>query len=143
MRRLAAVGPGLGLGLLLSACAGLARNDQGVLQPQTVAGPCQVKKFFLLGFTAVHTSLTVANTGEACRFTLLNPDIQAVVNAALVTAPARHGLAGAGLLLAGTQVGISYTPAPGYAGPDRFTVTLEPNDHAISVDVTVGPAPPS
>ena len=37
------------------------------------------------------------------------------------------------------QAVASYTPQPGYAGPDHFTVTLEPHDRAVSVDVTVQP----
>ncbi len=130
--------------LLLGGCAGLARNDQGLLQPQTVAGPCQVKKFYLLGFTAVNTQLSTASNSQACRFTLINPDVQAVVSAAVVSERPGHGVAQAGVLLAGEQVEISYMAQPGYAGLDRFTVTLEPNDHAIRFAVTVAPsAPPS
>lgn len=123
--------------LLLASCAGLARNDQGNLQPQTVRGPCEVTKFFLLSQTAVHTTMTVSNTGGACSITLLNPDIQAIVNAALVTAQPQHGQAMAGVLRNGVQAGASYQPMPGYRGGDHFTVTLEPNDHAISVAVIV------
>ena len=125
------------LPVLLASCAGLDRNDQGRLQPQTVNGPCDVKKFFLLGQTAVHTRMTVSNTGAACSITILNPDVQAIINAALVTERPQHGEATAGVLLNGVQAGASYQPVPGYTGPDHFTVTLEPNDHAISIDVTV------
>ena len=126
--------------LLLASCADLARSDQGALQPQSVTGPCTVKKFYLLALTAVHTNLAIGNTGEACSFTVLNPAVQAVVNAALVTSPASHGRATAELLLAGRQAGVSYVPQPGYTGPDQFTITLQPNNHAISVAVSVQPA---
>ena len=34
---------------------------------------------------------------------------------------------------------VSYTPQRGYAGPDQFTVTIEPNDHAVMVTVMVNP----
>lgn len=125
--------------LATASCAGLDRRDQGTLQPQTVDGPCQVTKFFLLGLTTVHTSLTAASTGQACRMTLINPALNAPVTAALVTVPAQHGLATAGLITGGYQAAITYTPQPGYAGPDRFSVTLEPADHAIAFAVTVVP----
>ena len=96
-----------------------------------------MKKFFLLRQTAVHTTMTIANTGAACSITILNPDIQAFVNAALVTERPQHGQATAGVLQNGVQAGASFQPVPGYRGPDHFTVTLEPNDHAISVAVAV------
>ncbi len=126
--------------LLLGACAGLDRDDQGRLQPQTVRGPCQAKKFFLLGFLSVNASLAVEDTGEACTLTILNPDLQVVLNAALVTTPAAHGQASAGLITLGRQAAISYVPQPGYTGPDRFSVTLEPNAVGITFAVTVQPA---
>ena len=129
--------------LSVSACAGLDRNDQGLLQPQTVAGPCQVKKFYILSVTAVHTAMTVGNTGQGCRFTIFNPDQQVVLTAALVTEPALHGRATAGLVTLGRQGEVSYTPQPGYVGPDQFTVTFEPHALSIAVAVTVQPTPPA
>ncbi len=125
-----------------ASCAGLARNDQGVLQPQTVSGPCQVKKFFILSQTAVRTDLTVGNSGQACQFTLFNPDLQIVLNAALVTGRPEHGRATAELITAGRQAAVSYAPQPGYTGSDRFSITLEPNDRAVVFSVTVTPNPP-
>ena len=128
------------LPLLVAACAGLDRSDQGRLQPQAVNGPCQVQKFFILPFTAVHTAMTVGNAGPACQFTVFNPDLQVVLTQALVTEPASHGRASVGLVTLGRQAEIDYVPQPGYVGPDRFTVTLEPNDLAIAIAVTVQPA---
>ena len=128
------------LPLLGSACAGLDRGDQGRLQPQTVSGPCQVEKFFILPVTAVHTAVTVGNAGQACRFTIFNPDLQIVLTQALVTEQPSHGQAAVELITLGRQAEIDYTPHPGYTGPDRFTVTLEPHDLAIAVAVTVQPA---
>ncbi len=133
---------GLLLALFAASCADLARNDQGQLQPQTVSGPCQVKKFFILSQTAVHTDLTVANVGQACSFTIFNPDLQIVLSAALVTQQPDHGRATAALVTAGRQAEISYVPQPGYAGPDKFSITLEPNDLAVTLAVTVQPPPP-
>lgn len=129
--------------LLSTSCAGLARNDQGQLQPQTVSGPCQVKKFYILGLTSVRTDMTVGNTGHACSFTVFNPDLQIVLTAALVTDQPSHGRATAELITAGRQAAVSYTPQPGYTGPDHFSVTLEPNDLGITLAVTVQPSPPA
>lgn len=121
---------------LLASCTGLDRNDQGVLQPQTVSGPCTVGKFYLLALTAVHTDMQAA-AGEACTFSILNPALNAVPTAALVTARPAHGTATAALT-GGGQVVASYTAAPGYSGTDAFTITIEPNDHAVAVRVRVG-----
>lgn len=137
-RRLALLVP-----LFSASCAGLDRNDQGNLQPQTVSGPCQVKKFFILSQTAVRTDMTVGNVGQACRFTLFNPDLQIVLNAALVTGQPAHGRATAELITLGRQAAVSYVPQPGYTGPDQFSITLEPNDFAVIVAVTVQPSPPA
>ena len=137
-RRFALLAP-----LLCASCAGLARDDQGNLQPQTVRGPCTVKKFFILSQTAVHTDMVVGNVGEACSFTIFNPDLQVVVNAALVTGQPSHGRATAERISGARQAEVSYTPQPGYTGPDQFSITLEPNDLAVVVAVTVQPSPPS
>lgn len=127
----------IALPLATAGCAGLERNDQGALQPQTVRGPCQVKKFFLLSQTAVHTDMTVDNAGQPCTFTVLNPVLQAFPTASLITEQPAHGRAEAGLTNGGRSPIVSYTPQPGYSGTDRFTVTIEPNNHAIAVAVTV------
>ena len=126
--------------LLLASCAGLDRDDQGRLQPQAVRGPCQAKKFFLLGFISVDASLAVEDTGEACTLTLINPALQATLSAALVTTPPGHGQASAALATLGRQATVSYTPAPGYTGPDSFSVTLEPGAVGITFAVAVRPA---
>ena len=129
--------------LWCASCAGLARNDQGVLQPQTVSGPCQVKKFFLLSQRSVPTEVTVGNTGQACTFTLLNADLQIALNAALVTGQPAHGRATAALITGRRQAEVSYVPQPGYAGPDRFSITLEPNAIGVTLNVTVQPSTPA
>ncbi len=128
--------------LMSASCADLARNDQGLLQPQTVRGPCQVKKFYILGTTSVRTEMTIGNVGQACRFTIFNPDLQIVLNAALVTGQPAHGRAAAELITAGRQAEISYIPQPGYTGPDHFSITLEPNALGVILAVMVQPNPP-
>ncbi len=132
---------GVLLPLVATSCAGLATNDQGRLQPQTVSGPCQVSKFFLERYISNSSTMTVANTGAACSFTLLNPAAQIILNAALVTTQPQHGQATAAVISGRVQAGVSYTPQPGYAGPDAFAVTLEPNDAVVTVHVVVGPQP--
>lgn len=129
--------------LACASCAAPVGSSQGPLQPQAVSGPCQVKKFFLLGTTTVHTEMVVGNTGQACTFTMLDAAYQLFPAAALVTSQPAHGRATAAVVSSGLQVAVAYTPRPGYAGPDQFTVTIEPNDHAVAVAVTVQPTPPA
>lgn len=129
--------------LLSASCAGLDRADQGNLQPQSVSGPCQVKKFFVLRTTAVRTEMTVGNVGQACSLTIFNPNLQIALNAALVTEPPAHGRATAALISGRRQAVISYEPQPGYTGPDRFSVTLEPDAWGMRFAVTVQASPPA
>ena len=126
--------------ITVAGCGDLSRIDRGNLQPQTVAGACEVKKFFIVSFQAQSTDMTVSNAGQGCTFTIFNPDLQIVTNAALITSPALHGQATAGLVDEARQASVSYRPQAGYAGPDQFSVTLEPNDRAVRVHVTVQPA---
>jgi hypothetical protein len=119
------------LPLLAAGCAGLDRTDQGVLQPQTVSGPCHVKKFFLVGVSTTHTNMQVDN-----------PDIQAVLDGALVTGRPAHGQVVAGLINQGRSATIAYAPQPGFSGADRFSVAIEPGDHDIDFAVTVQPGAP-
>lgn len=127
--------------LLCASCAGLAGSDRGNLQPQTVSGPCRVKKFFILRTTSTPTEVTVG-PGPACRFTIFNPDLQIALNAALVTQQPAHGRATAELITGRRQAAISYEPQPGYTGPDQFSVTLQPNAWGMRFAVTVQASPP-
>ncbi len=131
------------LPILSTSCAGLDRNDRGSLQPQTVRGPCQVEKFFILGSTAVPAEMTVGNVGDACTITIFNPDLQIVLNAALIAPQPAHGSATASLITLGRQVEVSYTPQLGYGGPDRFGLTMEPNGRTVTFFVTVQPRSPN
>ena len=128
------------LPLLAASCGGnLSRNDQGTLQPQTVSGPCDVKKFFLVALTTIHTEMEVAPDAGACMMTLINPNLQIFNTAALVTSPPSHGQATAGLLRSGTQVAVSYTPQPGFTGTDSFAITIESADRGVTFAVRVAP----
>lgn len=81
--------------------------------------------------------MSVSNTGQACQFTLINPALDRVIDAALVTVAAQRARADAQLIGGNRQVLVSYTPSPGYSGPDRFGITLEPGATGVAVDVTV------
>jgi hypothetical protein len=121
--------------LALAACAG--NTSTGPLQPQAVNGACQVKPFFLVALSATPVSMRVDDAGQACSFSIINPNLQIIQSAALVTSPAAHGRADAGLVSGGASAVVSYRPAPGYSGPDRFTVTIEPADKTLDVTVNV------
>jgi hypothetical protein len=118
--------------LFLAGCLGLAGCNStpgaGPLQPQTVQGPCQIKPFFLVGYSASPVQMSVNASGQACTFTLINPNLQAIQSDALITRQPSHGRAQAGLTNGGASAIVSYTPAPGYVGPDAFTATIEPGD---------------
>ena len=77
------------------------------------------------------------NTGQSCTLLLYNWALNLTLSSALVSAPPSHGRAEAAVVNTGRQVGVSYTPAPGYAGPDRFTAIWWPFGSGIVVDVTV------
>jgi len=125
------------LSLFPVSCAGIAGNQQGPLQPQAVTGPCTVHRFFLSGLRSVPVEMTVRNIGQVCAFTLVNPDLQYFFSAALVTEAGAHGSARAALVSGGRQVTLTYRPEPGYAGSDRFDVTIEPNAIGMAVKVNV------
>ncbi len=127
------------LGLLAVAVLGLAAFSP--TQPQGVVGPCQVKSFFIVDFGTSNTTMTV-DGAQACEFTLLNPDLQLFQSAAWITTPPQHGQAQAALIEGGRSAAVTYTPAAGYSGSDRFTATIEPNDKAVVVTVAVRPAHP-
>ena len=124
---------------LLASCAAVANNTQGPLQPQAVFGPCQVQRFFFLGQRSVPTQMTVANNGQACTFTLVNVALNRVVDAALLTGAPAHGRAEANLISGNRQASVSYTPLPGYIGPDKFDITLEPDAVGVTINVAVQP----
>jgi hypothetical protein len=114
--------------------------SQGPVQPQSASGPCQVSRFFFLGQRSVPTTMTVANTGQACSFILVNPALNAVIDAALPSGAPAHGRAVSEVVNGRRQVAVSYVPSPGYTGPDHFDVTLEPMAVGVTVNVVVQPA---
>lgn len=136
--RIGSVAAVAALGLVgLTSCAAFLDNNQGPLQPQMVSGPCEVKEFFFLALRSVPAEMTIRNTGEACTMTLVNPALNAVINAALLTGQPQHGRATSGLTPGSRQAVVTYVPQPGYTGPDKFDVTLQPNAVGITFNVMV------
>ena len=132
--------------LLLLATSLLGLAGFGPTQPQSVSGPCRVTQFFIVALGTSHTTMTTSSvpaSGDAaaaaggCSFTLFNPDLQVFQSGALITRPPRHGQAQAGLVQGGRMAELSYRPAPGFVGRDRFTATIEPRDKVVIVAVRV------
>ncbi len=124
----------------LLPCAALLLRAAGPTQPQSTEGACQVIHFFLVALGTSNTDMTIDASGKSCTFTVINPDLQAIQTAALITRQPEHGRAEAGLVDGNRSAAIRYTPAPGYTGPDRFSAIVEPAGKSILVAVTVGPA---
>jgi hypothetical protein len=122
--------------LVCAACTNPGGATQGTAQPQSISGPCTVERFFIEPYSTSNTHMVVNGTAQTCRFTLFNPDLQLVQNAALLTENPTHGRAEVAVANGDRSVAISYTPAPGYIGPDRFTATIEPGDKTVRVSVT-------
>lgn len=87
------------------------------------------------GHTTV-AALRVANDGGWCGITLAGPE-HGPWAAGLLTQPALHGTVFVHTV--GSYTRVDYTPNRGYAGPDRFAVTLLPGKPVLSVKVTVVP----
>lgn len=122
--------------LLLLGASVLGLAGFGPTQPQSVTGPCHVRQFFIVALGTSNTTMRTT-ADQACAFTLFNPDLQQFQTAALVTRPPLHGQARAGLLQGGRMAEVSYRPAPGFVGRDRFTATIEPADKVVIVTVSV------
>ena len=81
--------------------------------------------------------MLVGNVGAPCMFAIYNSDLNMTLNAVYVTGQPAHGTATADLANGRRQVSVSYLPRPGYLGHDAFSITIEPNDTAVRVNVTV------
>ena len=80
------------------------------------------------------TTMTVANDGGWCAVSVQQDD-KAPYTAGLVTSRPKHGKVYVHSV--GDFTRIDYTPAPGFAGADTFSVKLLPGDSAIEVAATV------
>jgi hypothetical protein len=123
------------LPLMSASCVPPGDATAGRIQPQSINGPCDVKKFFIVPFTRTFTDMTLSNPTQTCRFTMFNADLQLIQNAALLTQPPQRGQAVVELINGNRQVAISYTPGPGFAGSDQFTATVQPGNKTVTVNV--------
>ena len=94
---------------------------------------CQAAKPNLAAGRETATTLTVGNDGGWCAITVA--DGGQPYGVGLLTARPAHGHVYVHTV--GDATRIDYTPLPGYAGPDSFTVKLVPGDAALRVAVTV------
>ena len=78
--------------------------------------------------------MTVGNDSGWCAISVHQPG-PAPFAAGLLTTPATHGRVY--IHPVGYDTRIDYTPDPGYAGPDRFLVTLLPDHSEVQANVTV------
>ncbi len=79
-------------------------------------------------------AMTVGNGGGWCAVSVAQAGPHPYAAGLLVARPA-HGTAY--IHTVGDDTRIDYTPDPGYAGPDAFTVSLIPDDPTLRVAVTV------
>lgn len=79
-------------------------------------------------------TMRVVNNGEACRFRFWMTNDRQPFETATVSAAASNGTATA------TTSGAAYTPRPGFAGTDQFTIAATGRfSGQIVVNVTVSP----
>ena len=86
---------------------------------------------------SVTAAMAVGNDGGWCAVSVQRPgkDGPGPYPAGLLTRRAQHGRVY--IHTVGAVTRIDYTPVAGYAGPDRFAVTLLPDSAALVVTVTV------
>jgi hypothetical protein len=84
--------------------------------------------------------MTVGNDGGWCAISVMQPASSkesgpTPYKAGLLTSRPAHGKVYVHTV--GDATRIDYRPAPGYAGPDSFAVTLVPGNAVLRADVTV------
>lgn len=127
------------LPLLLLACAHrpAARvSGAPVFYADTAGGArvCKVSRPHLKNGRQVSATMQMRNDGGWCAISVaLNGKPYA---AGLLIDRAAHGAVF--IHPVGDATRIDYTPAPGYVGPDQFTVRLIPGSPELRVSVTVG-----
>lgn len=104
------------------------------------AKSCTVPKVTPAGGKETPVPMTVGNDGGWCAISLTEPASPKDAGpnpykAGLLTSRPAHGKVYVHTV--GDATRIDYRPAPGYAGPDSFAVTLVPGDATLRADVTV------
>ncbi len=82
-------------------------------------------------------TISLENDGGWCAFSVQQD--RAAYTTGLVTTRPQHGKVFVHSV--GDETRIDYTPMPGFAGTDSFTVKLLPGDAAVAVAATVTPSP--
>lgn len=127
----------IGLAVLLQGCAPQARPASGTrLFATDFAGgakSCNVPKVSPAAGKETPAAMTVGNDGGWCGITVDNNGHP--YSAGLLTDRPEHGQVY--IHSVGDATRIDYTPAKGYAGPDKFTVRLLPGNAVVRATVTV------
>ena len=95
---------------------------------------CTVSSFSINPGRESVAAMTVGNDGGWCNVTVHQPG-PTPYDAGLLTVEPSHGKVY--IHEVGDDTRIDYTPDPGYAGPDTFSVTLLPGRPLIRTNVTV------
>jgi len=104
------------------------------------AKTCSVPPVTLTGGQETSATLSVANDGGWCAFTVAAPGSQPYSAGLLAAAPA-HG--DVYVHSVGDTTRIDYTPSAGFTGTDAFAVKFVPGSPVLRVAVTVTPGPAS
>jgi hypothetical protein len=130
------VGLLLGTGALLQGCAPKSAAPGPRLFAVDLAGAaktCKVSQVTPVAGQQTVVTMTVGNDGGWCAIAVANNGKP--YDAGLLTTEPEHGK----VLIhsVGNDTRIDYTPAPGYAGVDSFTVSLVPGKPVLRAAVTV------
>jgi hypothetical protein len=127
---------------ILAVLAGCAKPPPPVVSTtrvyavdqQGAAKTCKVSDVAAAPGKQVPVEMAVGNDGGWCALSLSAPD-HSPYGAGLLTDRAAHGTVY--IHTVGDDTRIDYTPDHGYAGTDKFTVTLLPGEVALAFSVTV------
>ncbi len=131
--------------VILAMLAGCAKPPPPVVSTtrvyavdqQGAAKSCKVSDVAAAPGKQVAVDMAVGNDGGWCALSLSTAD-HSPYGAGLLTDRAVHGTVY--IHTVGDDTRIDYTPERGYAGTDKFTVTLLPGEAALMFSVTVTPS---
>jgi hypothetical protein len=132
------LGCGLAIAVLLVGCAAppaapVSTTRLYAIDQAGAAKQCTVGPVTLTAGKETAATMSVRNDGGWCAISVAQSGHP--YSAGLLATPAAHGKVYVHTV--GDDTRIDYTPDPGYAGPDAFTVTLLPGRPALKVGVTV------
>ncbi len=117
--------------------AAIARLPVYAYDQTGAARNCTIPPVKPVADKATDAAMSVENDGGWCAFSVQQG--RAPYTAGLVTARPKHGKVFVHSV--GDETRIDYTPAPGFAGADNFTVKMLPGDAVVEVAATVTPSP--